>query len=182
MFHCHTEDFGAALPSRNRADIVRSRGAKAHDREISEVRNQAVVEFCRGTGLRRSELRMLEVGDVDPDGSRVHVRRGKGGKERWVSVLPAYQAHVAACAARAKGRLVFQKWDLKNRLDIHGYRREYASALYAQKARDLKDLSAKELYICRKDKAGVVYDRRAMLVVSRNLGHNRISVIAGNYL
>jgi len=49
VFHCHTEDFGATLPSRNRADIVRSRGVKAHDSEISEVRNQAVVEFCRGT-------------------------------------------------------------------------------------------------------------------------------------
>jgi hypothetical protein len=39
-----------------------------------------------------------------------------------------------------------------------------------------------EKYICRKDKAGIVYDRRAMKIVSKQLGHNRISVIASDYL
>ncbi len=182
VFHCHTGNFGVKLPSRMRENIVRSRAARAHDKEVSEPRNRAVADFCRGTGLRRKELGMLEVDDVEPDGSRVHVRNGKGGKERWVNVLPRYQAHVAACAANAKGRLVFQKTDLKHRLDIHGFRREYAQAVYAQHARDLKTLPKEELYFCRKDKAGTVYDRQAMLIVSRNLGHNRISVVAGNYL
>ena len=37
-------------------------------------------------------------------------------------------------------------------------------------------------YVCRRDRAGVVYDKAAMLQVSRMLGHNRISVIAGHYL
>lgn len=37
-------------------------------------------------------------------------------------------------------------------------------------------------YRCKKDKRGVVYDKKVMLYVSRQLGHNRISVIAGHYL
>ena len=43
-------------------------------------------------------------------------------------------------------------------------------------------LSDKEKYYCRKDKTGCVYDRQAMLITSKNLGHNRINVIASNYL
>lgn len=37
-------------------------------------------------------------------------------------------------------------------------------------------------YRCKKDKRGVVYDKKVMMYVSRQLGHNRISVIAGHYL
>ena len=37
-------------------------------------------------------------------------------------------------------------------------------------------------YRCKNDRKGVVYDKKVMLYVSRQLGHNRISVIAGHYL
>ncbi len=37
-------------------------------------------------------------------------------------------------------------------------------------------------YRCKKDRRGVVYDKKVMLYVSRQLGHNRISVVAGHYL
>jgi hypothetical protein len=43
-------------------------------------------------------------------------------------------------------------------------------------------LFEKELYRCRKDKYGIVYDRKAMLIVSKALGHERIDVIAQSYL
>ena len=50
-----------------------------------------------------------------------------------------------------------------------------------QLARPLDTLARKEKYFCKRDRRGVVYDRRAMLQVSRQLGHNRISVIVGHY-
>lgn len=37
-------------------------------------------------------------------------------------------------------------------------------------------------YYCKKDKKGIWYDKEAMKITSRALGHNRISVIAGHYL
>ena len=40
----------------------------------------------------------------------------------------------------------------------------------------------KERYIMRKERAGEVYDKQAMEIVSKNLGHNRISVIAQSHL
>ena len=40
----------------------------------------------------------------------------------------------------------------------------------------------KEKYFMRADRKGDVYDREAMEKVSKQLGHNRIDVIAGHYL
>lgn len=98
-------------------------------------------------------------------------------------MLPAYQKHVLSCAKRVKpGELIFQKGQIKNRMDEHAYRREYAQKKYEQLARSVEELPRKERYICRKDKKGVVYDKKAMRKVSNNLGHERISVIAQSYI
>jgi integrase/recombinase XerD len=45
-----------------------------------------MVQFLLGTGLRRSELLNLTVDDIvaGADGDHVHVRLGKGGKDRMV--------------------------------------------------------------------------------------------------
>lgn len=55
--------------------------------------------------------------------------------------------------------------------------------LYERYARDVSKISnKKERYSMRKDRAGEVYDRVAMQIVSKNLGHTRVSVIAQSYL
>ena len=38
------------------------------------------------------------------------------------------------------------------------------------------------VYYCRKDKKGLWYDKEAIKITSKALGHNRISVIAEHYL
>jgi len=48
------------------------------------VRNSALVELVYSAGLRASEAIGLDLGDVDFDQDLVHVRRGKGGKDRMV--------------------------------------------------------------------------------------------------
>ena len=62
------------------------------------------------------------------------------------------------------------------------YRATYANRLYNQLKRDIADIPTQERYVMRKERAGEVYDKQAMLQVSRALGHNRISVIAQSYL
>ena len=42
--------------------------------------------------------------------------------------------------------------------------------------------STGEIYIYRNDKALFIYDRNAMEVASKALGHNRINVIATHYI
>ena len=48
------------------------------------LRNRALVEVVYSAGLRSAEAVGLDVADVDFEQELVHVRRGKGGKERVV--------------------------------------------------------------------------------------------------
>jgi integrase len=43
-------------------------------------------------GLRLGEALALEVGDIDGERKQVHIRRGKGHKDRMVPLPPAAQA------------------------------------------------------------------------------------------
>ena len=50
------------------------------------VRDRAILETLYATGMRRRELVMLDLGDVDRAEGLIHVRHGKGGKARFVPV------------------------------------------------------------------------------------------------
>jgi hypothetical protein len=79
-------------------------------------------------------------------------------------------------------------------MDVHAYRADYAGALYKAHARRIEDipkdrinkgtgrLYSSEVYNCRKDERGKKLDKRAMLLVSKALGHNRLNVAADFYL
>ena len=183
LFQCSTKDF-IKTPARERKNITRSRGVKARDAHFSVENNSEIVNFCRSVGARRHEVMALRAGDLKYDKGNyyVKIKRGKGGKAREVLVVGDVQ-NVIDCFEKAKsdpyGR-VFPK--IPNAMDVHGYRREYAETLYNMVACDVSTLSKEETYRCRKDKRGIVYDIEAMLTVSENLGHNRIDVIAYNYL
>ena len=60
-----------------------------------EVRNRALVELVYSTGLRASEAIGLDLGDVDFEQELVHVRHGKGAKDRVVP-LGERAAHLVA--------------------------------------------------------------------------------------
>ena len=71
---------------------------------------------------------------------------------------------------------------LSSNYDNHSYRASYAMRMYKKYVRNLDKLPIKEKYHMRGDRAGEVFDRYAMKIVSENLGHNRITVIAQSYL
>src|SRR4029077_2459323 len=48
------------------------------------LRNRALVELVYSAGLRSAEAVGLDLGDVDFEQELVHVRHGKGGKDRVV--------------------------------------------------------------------------------------------------
>jgi site-specific recombinase XerD len=54
--------------------------------EIQPLVCRMVVMTAYGTGLRISEILALEVGDIDGKAGLVHVRRGKGGRPRLVTL------------------------------------------------------------------------------------------------
>ena len=62
------------------------------------------------------------------------------------------------------------------------YRRLYAQLLYRRVAQDPMTLPREHRYYCHRDRKGTVLDHVAMQYVSRQLGHNRVSVIAQSYI
>lgn len=168
--------------NRIRAGITRSRGEKIRDKHFSEENHSELIRFCRATGLRRGELTQIKGSDLiikDNQAFLQVIRNTKGGRPRLVPLLldTDFVLHQLDAAGQNK---VFPV--VPNGADIHGYRAEFATTLYKKLARDIKELPKKDRYICRKDLKGVVYDKKAMLEVSRALGHNRIDVIAGHYI
>ncbi|EGD49971.1 hypothetical protein TheetDRAFT_3220, partial [Thermoanaerobacter ethanolicus JW 200] len=96
----------------------------------------------------------------------VHVRNGKGGKEREVPILREFQERVSEIVkkVRDKGKeRLFER--IPSRIDVHSYRREYAKQRY-------REIRGKEY------KKGQEIKRieKAVREVSRNLGHNRENV------
>lgn len=182
LYGCRSEDFGVEIPRCRRADITRSRGEAVRDKHFSEKRNADLVSFCRSTGLRRSELENIKGTALRtaPDGSAVLHVQGKGGKWRDVPVIGDVSLVVRMCQSSGTEK-VFQK--VSSNADIHGYRAEYATRLYNCHARDLETCKADgSVYWCRGDRKGTWFDRKAMLIASRALGHNRVSVIGAHYI
>ena len=62
-------------------------------------RNRALVELVYSAGLRSAEAVALDLGDVDFEQELVHVRRGKGAKDRVVP-LGEEAAHLVAAYLR----------------------------------------------------------------------------------
>lgn len=174
-----------ATPPRLRADIKRSRGVAERDKHISDKKEEELARFTSATGLRRKEMTMITAEDLFFENGQAYLKidKGtKGGKSRVAKILGKTEEetkHIVKWIQSKQGRL-FNK--LSSNYDNHFYRATYANRLYNQLKRDIADIPTEEKYIMRKDRAGEVYDKQAMLHVSKALGHNRISVIAQSYL
>ena len=194
LYGCRTTDF-IETPSRRKPDIVRSRGSKSRDRHFSAVKNAELISFCRSTGLRRHELEKLKGTDLKYEDGRYFVCvKGKGGRYREALVIGNVNL-VVDKMEQAGNEKVFPK--VHSAADIHGYRADYASAVYRMHARDYQTcintkfynpehyngkgrpkggFDRDSVYRFKGDDRGKWLDKRAMLIASQMLGHNRISV------
>lgn len=128
------------------------------------------------------------------DGCEYFLRlREKGGRERISPIIgPDTDAIVERIRSTAPDDHVWQH--VHSGADIHGYRGDYAKAIYRQYARPIEEIPydrihagtgrayQSEVYHCRVDERGKKLDKRAMLMASKALGHNRIEVVANNYI
>lgn len=120
--------------------------------------------------------------------------REKGGRER-ISPICGSAADVQAVVDRFREREPDEKvWrHVHSNCDVHGYRSDYSNRVYRLYERDVENLPYKlaqktgrlyqpDVYHCRGDEKGRCLDRQAMKMASIALGHNRIEVVANNYL
>ena len=71
------------------------------DTEIDQLRSactslkeRAIIEVLLSSGVRVSELSEMDTGDIDTEALTVHVRHGKGGKERVTHITPVCAMHL----------------------------------------------------------------------------------------
>ena len=139
------------------------------------------------------QLKMLQDANLFDVEYFTYVRKGKGGRER---LSPIVGKNTAQIIARIKDTPKDSKvWQYVNsNADIHSYRSDYAVTIYKQYARPIEEIPfdkvnkgtgnkfQSDVYVCRKDEVGKKLDKRAMLICSKALGHNRIEVVANNYI
>jgi integrase/recombinase XerD len=77
------------------------------------LRNRAILELFYTTGIRRSEMTALDLGDYDPHAQTLHIRRGKGGISR---ILP-----VGERAAHWLDRFLMAQIPRESALFLSGY-------------------------------------------------------------
>lgn len=171
------------LPVRERKNITRSRQRAKNDYGFSLENNKEIINFCRGTGLRRNELKNLKKEQLfeDSNGDYWLSIKGKGGKLRNVLIIgPNKQEIIDKIKSATDYKPVWES--VPSHMDVHSYRSDYATAIYTAYAKDLDKLQIQEKYYCKGDRKGTVLDRRAMLKASQMLGHNRLNVVASHYI
>lgn len=179
------------LPPRCRADITRSRDiGDSADRYHAQHHEDARL-LARACGARRGGLLGLCSDDmrVDENGTlRIHLRE-KGGKERDALVLPQYADRVkeifsrygnGAGAVTGGKRRLLPLQALPKDMPLHYLRAQYAQDLYHYFER--QGAASGQLYYCRKDRVGDMYDKGILMAVSLNLGHSRCDVVVSHYM
>ena len=178
-----------------RMELENLRGKDLVSREQIEAeiaRIEGIPEEQRTAALTK-RLEMLRDTRMFQEGYFVHVRNGKGGRER---LSPIIGKNAEQIIERIRETPAKEKvWQFVHQCaDIHSYRADYATAIYKAHARKIEEIPYDKInrgtgrryqgdvYVCRKDEAGKKLDKAAMLVCSKALGHNRVEVVANNYI
>lgn len=175
--------------------ITRSRLPVENDKHFSEKNHPEIVLLAKATGGRRSDLLKIKPEDITTDKNGLmwcRFEQSKGGKDRKTPILPQYSADVADLIARSKPNTpIIPK--ISHAVDVHGYRRQYAQALYSVVCRDerLQGQLLAQLPPRLENVIGDTYHahgakfsgkRDNIYIVSQALGHNRLSVSVRHYL
>ncbi len=128
----------------------------------------------------QAALRCRDVSEELTGNAWVHVRNGKGGKERDVAVVHGREEDVLGVV---HGRPLVERVfvGIPDALDVHALRRTYAQDAYlAELAR--RGRAEMGLPPAHGRLPPGCYDADAALQVSRWLGHNRVDVMLRHYL
>lgn len=176
-----------------RSELVALKGSDL----VTKKQIQKKIEVLESKeGLNPGEekqLKMLQDANMFDVEYFTYVRNGKGGRERLSPIVGKNAAQIIErMKDTPKDAKVWQH--VNSNADIHSYRSDYAVTIYKQYARPIDEILfdrvnkgtgkkfQSEVYVCRKDESGKKLDKKAMLICSKALGHNRIEVVANNYI
>ena len=134
--------------------------------EIHAIENKKGIKLKRDVHGRISNIQIHTGKDGLVD--RITVLKAKHGKTNHSIIHPNNRAFVTEIFTSGKYEQFYNPPDHCN---VHACRRKYAQSLYMHFRRNLSDLPPEELYVCRGELVGCRYDKKALDIVSRSLGH-----------
>lgn len=81
-------DFPLSKEPRGLPDILSIAEVAKIIKAASNIKHKTILVLAYGAGLRSSEIANLKIGDIDSDRMQIHIRNGKGGKDRYVVLSP----------------------------------------------------------------------------------------------
>lgn len=165
------------LAKRSYKDITRSRhhtNEKISDK--LKLKNHDQIILSKSTGIRRESMLKIKPEDFKEKNGRLVLNViEKGGRERYIHVLKAYEKEVREIIDRSTTQALFTYYSRK--FDNHSFRADYAEERYAEiiAERKSKGLSTSVDYRQK-------YNSLALKELTKDLGHNRINVCVENYL
>lgn len=81
-------DFPLSKEPRKLPDILSTTEVANIIRAAINIKHRAILVLVYGTGLRSSEVANLKIEDIDSKRMQIHIRNGKGGKDRYVVLSP----------------------------------------------------------------------------------------------
>lgn len=82
------QDFPLSKEPRKLPDILSTLEVANLIRAAGNIKHRTMLVLAYGSGLRSAEVANLQVGDIDSDRMQIHIRNGKGGKDRYVVLSP----------------------------------------------------------------------------------------------
>jgi integrase/recombinase XerD len=146
---------------------------EAADEAVCPCRTRAILELAYGCGLRRMELRNLNLSDVLADSLRI---RGKGGKERIVPLGRAAQKWLEKYQYGERLQIVKRRNQLEDALFVSKYGRRLSVASYQTILRKLGASKGLSLHSLRHACAThMLRNGASVLVLQKLLGHTNVS-------
>lgn len=174
-----------------RAELMEARGNAARLRELlapAEVKGSDI-----------EALMLIDDALMNPNAEfYVFVRNGKGGRQRFAPLIGRYADRVYATVKKCPTDRRVWSNGINTAYDVHSDRAFYAARIYMMYARPIDEIPTvvmhltvngvpvertrqPEVYHCRGEEKGISLDKRALLIASKALGHNRVSVVAEHY-
>lgn len=175
--------------------LIKGKDLMTREQIEAEIKRIEAIPADRRTNEEQTRLIICKDTRIFTDPNQIYFvhTREKGGRERISPIIgPNTEQIVKRFKATALDENVWQH--VPKNADIHGYRGDYATLIYKAYARKIEDIPydrvnkgtgkrfQSDVYTCRKDESGRKLDKHAMLVCSKALGHNRIEVVANNYI
>jgi site-specific recombinase XerD len=104
-------DFPLSKEPRRLPDILSTTEVANIIRACGNIKHRTILVLAYGAGLRSAEIANLQVGDIDSDRMQIHIRNGKGGKDRYVILSPVMlemlRNYWCKCRAKIKSNWLF---------------------------------------------------------------------------